>query len=224
MVKTLHSAGLEVILDVVYNHTAEGNNLGPTLSLKGIDNSTYYLSYPLIPAITWTTPARGTTLNMQHPRVLQLIMDSLRLLGSRYARGWFPLRFGRNTRTANCTKSIAWARFLDIIHQDPVLSQVKLIADRGILVKADTGGKFSRGLGGMMMYTAPRQPCVRTGRAMKGQWATSLIASPVRADLYRIADAVLIASINFVTAHDGFTLHDLGSAYNEKHTKPNRRK
>ncbi|MGC1787552.1 MAG: glycogen debranching protein GlgX, partial [Terriglobales bacterium] len=128
MVKTLHSAGLEVILDVVYNHTAEGNHLGPTLSLKGIDNSTYYRLVPDNPRYYMDYTGTGNTLNMQHPRVLQLIMDSLRYwVLDMHVDGF---RFDLAATLARELHEVnRLGAFLDIIHQDPVLSQVKLIAE-----------------------------------------------------------------------------------------------
>ena len=128
MVKTLHSAGLEVILDVVYNHTAEGNHLGPTLSLKGIDNSTYYRLVPDNPRYYIDYTGTGNTLNMRHPRVLQLIMDSLRYWVLEMHVDGF--RFDLAATLARELHEVdRLGAFLDIIHQDPVLSQVKLIAE-----------------------------------------------------------------------------------------------
>src|ERR1700691_3188134 len=128
MVKTLHSAGLEVILDVVYNHTAEGNHLGPTLSLKGIDNSAYYRLVPDNPRYYTDYTGTGNTLNMRHPRVLQLIMDSLRYwVLDMHVDGF---RFDLAATLARELHEVdRLGAFLDIIHQDPVLSQVKLIAE-----------------------------------------------------------------------------------------------
>ena len=128
MVKTLHSAGLEVILDVVYNHTAEGNHLGPTLSLKGIDNSTFYRLVPDNPRYYIDYTGTGNTLNMRHPRVLQLIMDSLRYwVLDMHVDGF---RFDLAATLARELHEVdRLGAFLDIIHQDPVLSQVKLIAE-----------------------------------------------------------------------------------------------
>ena len=128
MVKTLHSAGLEVILDVVYNHTAEGNHLGPTLSFKGIDNSAYYRLVPDNPRYYMDYTGTGNTLNMQHPRVLQLVMDSLRYwVLDMHVDGF---RFDLAATLARELHEVnRLGAFLDIIHQDPVLSQVKLIAE-----------------------------------------------------------------------------------------------
>src|SRR5207302_3735995 len=128
MVKTLHSAGLEVILDVVYNHTAEGNHLGPTLSLKGIDNSTYYRLMADNPRHYMDYTGTGNTLNMQHPRVLQLIMDSLRYWVLEMHVDGF--RFDLAATLARELHEVdRLGAFLDIIQQDPVLSQTKLIAE-----------------------------------------------------------------------------------------------
>jgi glycogen operon protein len=218
MVRALHAAGIEVILDVVYNHTAEGNQMGPTLSWRGIDNASYYRLSPKDPRYYLDFTGCGNTLNMVHPRVLQLIMDSLRYwvlemhvdgfrfdLASTLARELFDVnRLGA---------------FFDIIHQDPVLSQVKLIAEPwdvgpgGYQVGnfpvlwtewngkyRDTVRKFWKGDGGLA-----------------SEFATRLAGS---SDLYQRSGRAPYASINFITCHDGFTLQDLVS-YNEKHNEDN---
>jgi glycogen operon protein len=218
MVRALHAAGLEVILDVVYNHTAEGNHLGPTLSLKGIDNYSYYrLVADNLRYYTDFTGC-GNTLNMQCPQVLQLIMDSLRYwvldmhvdgfrfdLASALARELFDVdRLGA---------------FFDIIHQDPVLSQVKLIAE-----------PWDLGQGGYQVGNFPVLWTEWNGKyrdSVRQFWrgdggtvselATRLSGSN---DLYASSGRRPYASINFITAHDGFTLHDLCS-YNEKHNEAN---
>ncbi len=218
MVRALHHAGLEVILDVVYNHTAEGNHLGPTLSLKGIDNASYYRLVADNPRFYMDFTGCGNTLNMQSPQVLQLIMDSLRYwvlemhvdgfrfdLASALARELFDVdRLGA---------------FFDIIHQDPVLSQVKLIAE-----------PWDLGAGGYQVGNFPvlwtewngkyRDTVRRFWRGDGGtvsELATRLAGSN---DLYARSGRQPYASINFITAHDGFTLHDLVS-YNEKHNEAN---
>jgi isoamylase len=217
MVRALHAAGLEVILDVVYNHTAEGNQMGPTLSLKGIDNASYY-RLAENPRYYIDFTGCGNTLNMQSPQVLQLIMDSLRYwvlemhvdgfrfdLASALARELFDVdRLGA---------------FFDIIHQDPVLSQVKLIAE-----------PWDLGAGGYQVGNFPvlwtewngkyRDTVRRFWRGDGGtvsELATRLAGSN---DLYARSGRQPYASINFITAHDGFTLHDLVS-YNEKHNEVN---
>jgi glycogen operon protein len=218
MVRALHNAGLEVILDVVYNHTAEGNHMGPTLSLKGIDNASYYRLVTDDPRFYMDFTGCGNTLNMQSPQVLQLIMDSLRYwvlemhvdgfrfdLASALARELFDVdRLGA---------------FFDIIHQDPVLSQVKLIAE-----------PWDLGAGGYQVGNFPvlwtewngqyRDTVRRFWRGDGGtvsELATRLAGSN---DLYARSGRQPYASINFITAHDGFTLHDLVS-YNEKHNDAN---
>ncbi|MGD0268479.1 MAG: glycogen debranching protein GlgX [Candidatus Sulfotelmatobacter sp.] len=218
MVKVLHSAGLEVILDVVYNHTAEGNHLGPTLSLKGIDNSTYYRLSPANPRYYNDYTGTGNTLNMRHPRVLQLIMDSLRYWVLEMHVDGF--RFDLAATLARELHAVdRLGAFLDIIHQDPVLSQVKLIAEPWDLGEGgyqvgnfpvgwaewndryrDTVRKYWKGDGGVV-----------------GDLAYRLTGS---SDLYAHSGRRPYASVNFVTAHDGFTLQDLVS-YNEKHNEAN---
>jgi isoamylase len=218
MVRALHDAGLEVILDVVYNHTAEGNQMGPTLSLKAIDNFSYYRLVADKPRYYVDFTGCGNTLNMQCPQVLQLIMDSLRYwvlemhvdgfrfdLASALARELFEVdRLGA---------------FFDIIHQDPVLAQVKLIAE-----------PWDLGEGGYQVGNFPvlwtewngkyrdsvRQFWKGEGTSVS-ELATRLSGSN---DLYAHSGRQPYASINFITAHDGFTLNDLVS-YNEKHNEKN---
>ena len=218
MVRGLHAAGIEVILDVVYNHTAEGHQMGPTLSLRGIDNASYYRLSPEDPRYYMDFTGCGNTLNMMHPRVLQLIMDSLRYwvidmhvdgfrfdLASTLARELFEVnRLGA---------------FFDIIHQDPILSQVKLIAEPwdvgpgGYQVGnfppgwtewngkyRDTVRKFWKGDGGLV-----------------SELATRLAGS---SDLYQNDGRKPHNSINFITCHDGFSLQDFVS-YNSKHNEDN---
>ncbi len=218
MVKTLHSAGIEVILDVVYNHTAEGNHLGPTLSFRGADNASYYRLSPENPRYYMDFTGTGNTLNLQHPRVLQLIMDSLRYwvlemhvdgfrfdLASALARELFDVdRLGS---------------FFDTITQDPVLSQVKLIAE-----------PWDVGAGGYQVGNFPpgwNEWNDKYRDSMRAYWKGDggLIGEFARrfsgsADLYEASGRKPHASINFVTAHDGFTLQDLVS-YNGKHNEAN---
>ena len=218
MVRALHAAGLEVILDVVYNHTAEGNQLGPTLSLKGIDNASYYRLGRRTRATTWTSPAAATRSNMRSPQVLQLIMDSLRYWVLEMHVDGF--RFDLASALARELYDVdRLAAFFDIIHQDPVLSQVKLIAE-----------PWDLGEGGYQVGNFPvlwtewngkyRDSVRRFWRGDGGtvsELATRLAGSN---DLYAHSGRQPYASINFVTAHDGFTLHDLVS-YNEKHNEAN---
>ena len=218
MVRALHAAGLEVILDVVYNHTAEGNHLGPTLSLKGIDNAAYYRLVANDARYYMDFTGCGNTLNMQSPQVLQLIMDSLRYWVLEMHVDGF--RFDLASALARELYDVdRLGAFFDIIHQDPVLSQVKLIAEPWDLGEGgyqvgnfpvlwtewngkyrDTVRRFWRGEGGTV-----------------SELATRLSGSN---DLYASSGRRPYASINFVTAHDGFTLHDLVS-YNDKHNEAN---
>jgi glycogen operon protein len=218
MVRALHSAGLEVILDVVYNHTAEGNHLGPTLSLKGIDNRSYYRLVEEDPRYYMDFTGCGNTLNMRSPQVLQLIMDSLRYWVQELHVDGF--RFDLASALARELYDVdRLASFFDIIHQDPVLSQVKLIAE-----------PWDLGQGGYQVGNFPvlwtewngkyRDTVRRFWRGEGGtvsELATRLSGSN---DLYAHSGRQPYASINFVTAHDGFTLADLVS-YNEKHNEAN---
>ncbi len=218
MVRALHAAGIEVILDVVYNHTAEGNHLGPTLSLRGIDNAAYYRLVADQPRYYLDFTGCGNTLNMLNPRVLQLIMDSLRYWVLEMHVDGF--RFDLASALARELYDVdRLSAFFDIIHQDPVLSQVKLIAE-----------PWDVGPGGYQVGNFPvlwtewngnyRDTVRRFWRGDGGQvseLATRLAGS---SDLYEQSGRRPHASINFVTAHDGFTLRDLVS-YNEKHNEAN---
>ncbi len=218
MVRNLHAAGLEVILDVVYNHTAEGSQLGPTLSLRGIDNLAYYRLATDEPRYHVDYTGCGNTLNMRHPRVLQLIMDSLRywVLDMRVD----GFRFDLASALARELQAVdRLSAFFDIIHQDPVLSQVKLIAE-----------PWDLGEGGYQVGNFPVGWAEWNGKyrdAVRGFWKgdggmVSELATRVAgsSDLYGWSGRRPYASINFVTAHDGFTLQDLVS-YNEKHNEAN---
>src|SRR5579863_4406837 len=218
MVKTLHSAGLEVILDVVYNHTAEVNQLGPTLSLKGIDNSTYYRLAPDNPRYYTDYTGTGNTLNMQHPRVLQLIMDSLRYwVLDMHVDGF---RFDLAAALARELHEVdRLGAFLDIIHQDPVLSQVKLIAEPWDL--GEGGYQVGNFPVGWAEWNDRYRYTVRSywkgDGGLLGDLAYRITGS---SDLYAHSGRRPYASINFITAHDGFTLQDLVS-YNQKHNEAN---
>jgi glycogen operon protein len=218
MVKTLHSAGLEVILDVVYNHTAEGNHLGPTLSLKGIDNSSYYRLVAENPRYYKDYTGTGNTLNMRHPRVLQLIMDSLRYwVLDMHVDGF---RFDLAATLARELHEVdRLGAFLDIIHQDPVLSQVKLIAEPWDL--GEGGYQVGNFPVGWAEWNDRYRDTVRGywkgDGGLLGDLAYRITGS---SDLYAHSGRRPYASINFVTAHDGFTLQDLVS-YNEKHNEAN---
>ena len=218
MVKLLHAAGLEVILDVVYNHTGEGNHLGPMLNLKGIDNRAYYRTVEGDKRHYMDYTGTGNSLNMRHPHALMLVMDSLRYwvqechidgfrfdLASTLARGLYDVD--------------RLSAFFDIIHQDPTLSGVKLIAE-----------PWDLGQGGYQVGNFPVRWCEWNGKFRdtvrdywRGEWdsmgefASRFTGS---SDLYQDDGRKPYASVNFVTAHDGFTLRDLVS-YNEKHNEAN---
>ncbi|MDO9225309.1 MAG: glycogen debranching protein GlgX [Pseudomonadota bacterium] len=218
MVKTLHAAGIEVILDVVYNHTAEGNHLGPTLSFRGIDNAAYYRLFGRDPRYCMDYTGCGNTLNMMHPRVLQLIMDSLRYWVLEMHVDGF--RFDLASALARELHEVdKLGAFFDIIHQDPVLSRVKLIAE-----------PWDLGEGGYQVGNFPVGWTEWNGRyrdvmrdywrgegGLIGEFATRLTGS---SDLYAHSGRRPYASINFITCHDGFTLRDLVS-YNDKHNEAN---
>ncbi len=218
MVKSLHAAGIEVILDVVYNHTAEGNQWGPTLSFRGIDNAAYYRLMPDGPRHYMDYTGCGNTLNMMHPRVLQLIMDSLRYwVLDMHVDGF---RFDLAAALARELREVdRLGAFFDIIHQDPVLSQVKLIAEPWDL--GEGGYQVGNFPIGWTEWNGQYRDAIRSywqgegGRI--GELAYRLTGS---SDLYEHGGRKPYASINFITAHDGFTLQDLVS-YNEKHNEAN---
>ena len=218
MVKTLHSAGIEVILDVVYNHTAEGNHLGPTLSFRGIDNPVYYRLVGDNPRYYMDYTGTGNTLNMRHPRVLQLIMDSLRYWVLEMHVDGF--RFDLAATLARELHEVdRLGAFLDIIHQDPILSQVKLIAEPWDL--GEGGYQVGKFPVGWAEWNDKYRDVVRSywkgDSGTIGELAYRITGS---SDLYARSGRRPYASINFVTAHDGFTLQDLVS-YNEKHNEAN---
>jgi isoamylase len=217
MVKALHGAGIEVILDVVYNHTAEGNHLGPMLSFKGVDNASYYRLMPDEPRFYMDFTGTGNSLNPVHPSVLRLIMDSLRYFVIDCHVDGF--RFDLASALAREFYEVdRLSAFFDTIHQDPVLSQVKLIAE-----------PWDVGPGGYQVGNFPvlwaewnglyRDTMRDFWRAQSNvaQFASRFTGS---SDLYQSDGRTPYASINFVTAHDGFTLRDLVS-YNEKHNEAN---
>jgi isoamylase len=219
MVKALHSAGLEVILDVVYNHTAEGNHLGPTLSFRGIDNSAYYRLLHDDPRYYMDYTGCGNTLNMLHPRVLQMIMDSLRYwITEMHVDGF---RFDLAAALARELHEVdRLGAFFDIIHQDPVISQVKLIAEPWDL--GEGGYQVGRFPVGWTEWNGKYRDVIRDywkgEGGLIGDLAYRVAGS---SDLYEHGGRRPYASINFVTAHDGFTLRDLVS-YNEKHNEANK--
>jgi len=218
MVKTLHSAGIEVILDVVYNHTGEGGRLGPTLSFRGIDNAAYYRLVADDPREYMDYTGTGNTLNMMHPRVLQLIMDSLRYWVLEMHVDGF--RFDLAAALARELHEVnRLAAFFDIIHQDPVLSQVKLIAEPWDL--GEGGYQVGNFPVGWTEWNGKYRDVVRSvwkgEGGLIGELAYRITGS---SDLYARSGRRPYASINFVTAHDGFTLEDLVS-YNDKHNEAN---
>jgi glycogen operon protein len=217
MVKALHGAGIEVILDVVYNHTAEGNHLGPMLSFKGVDNESYYRLMPDDRRFYMDFTGTGNSLNVVHPSVLRLIMDSLRYWVMECHVDGF--RFDLASALARELYDVdRLSAFFDVIHQDPVLSQVKLIAE-----------PWDVGPGGYQVGNFPvlwsewngiYRDVVRDfwrGQASVGEFASRFTGS---SDLYESDGRQPFASINFITAHDGFTLRDLVT-YNEKHNEAN---
>jgi isoamylase len=218
MVKRLHSAGIEVILDVVYNHTAEGNHLGPTLSLRGIDNKAYYRLEPENPRYYTDFTGCGNSMNMLHPRTIQLIMDSLRYWVLEMHVDGF--RFDLATVLARELSEVnRLGTFFDIIHQDPVLSQVKLIAEPWDLGPGGYHvGNFP--LGWAEWNGKYRDAVRRYWRGEHGELPELASRLSGSSDLYQWSDRQVYASVNFVVAHDGFTLHDLVT-YEQKHNLAN---
>lgn len=217
MVKALHKAGIEVILDVVYNHTAEGNHLGPTLSFKGIDNAAYYrLMEDKRYYMDYT--GTGNTLNANLPNVLRLMMDSLRYwIVDMHVDGF---RFDLASTLARELHEVnRLSAFFDIIYQDPTISQVKLIAEPWDI--GEGGYQVGKFPPGWAEWNGKYRDCIRDywrgADSMLGEFAARFTGSP---DLYQNDYRSPTASINFITAHDGFTLHDLVS-YNEKHNEAN---
>jgi isoamylase len=218
MVKTLHSAGFEVILDVVYNHTAEGNHLGPTLCFRGIDNVSYYRLQHDDKRFYTDYTGTGNTLDMQHPRVLQLLMDSLRYWVTEMHVDGF--RFDLASSLARELHEVnRLGAFFDILRQDPVLSRVKLIAEPWDLGEGGYQvGNFPPGWAEWNdKYRDTMRAYWKGDGGLIGEFSRRLTGS---SDLYGRHGRLPHASINFITAHDGFTLHDLVS-YNEKHNEAN---
>ena len=218
MVKTLHNAGIEVILDVVYNHTAEGNHLGPTLSFRGIDNAAYYRLMADQPRYYLDYTGTGNTLNVQHQRTLQLIMDSLRYWALEMHVDGF--RFDLASALARELHDVdRLGGFLDIIQQDPVLSQLKLIAEPWDI--GEGGYQVGNFPAGWAEWNGKYRDTIRRYWKGDGGQANELAYRlSGSSDLYEGSGRKPFASINFVVAHDGFTLRDLVS-YNEKHNEAN---
>ena len=218
MVRALHGAGIEVILDVVYNHTSEGNHMGPTLSFKGIDNPTYYRLVADNPRFYFDYTGTGNSLNVRHPQTLQLIMDSLRYWVTEMHVDGF--RFDLASTLARGLHEVdQLSGFFTIIHQDPIISSVKLIAE-----------PWDVGEGGYQVGNFPVNWAEWNGiyrDDMRAFWkGEGGLASEIgyrltgSSDLYQNDGRKPYASINFVTAHDGFTLRDTVS-YNDKHNEAN---
>ena len=218
MVKALHAAGIEVILDVVYNHTCEGNHLGPVLSWKGVCNSTYYRLVEDDPQHYMDYTGTGNTLNVRNPQVLKMIMDSLRYwVTDMHVDGF---RFDLAATLARELHDVSkLSSFFDTIHQDPTLAEVKLIAE-----------PWDVGEGGYQVGQFPvlwaewngkyRDTVRRFWKGDGGQLSDFAYRLTGSSDLYQFDGRKPYASINFVTAHDGFTLCDLVS-YNQKHNEAN---
>ena len=218
MVKAMHEAGIEVILDVVYNHTGEGNHMGPTLSYKGIDNVSYYRLVDQSPRYYFDVTGTGNSLNVRHPQSLQLIMDSLRYWAEDMHVDGF--RFDLAAALARQFYEVdRLSAFFDIIHQDPILSRLKLIAE-----------PWDVGEGGYQVGNFPTLWSEWNGKyrdTVRDYWRgedASLAEFAFRltgsSDLYQDDGRRPTASINFITSHDGFTLNDLVS-YNDKHNEAN---
>ena len=218
MVKGLHEAGIEVILDVVYNHTAEGNHLGPTLSFKGIDNSTYYRLVPDHPRYYMDYTGTGNTLNVRHPQALKLVMDSLRYWVQEMHVDGF--RFDAAPALARELHAVdRYSALFRLVNQDPIISQTKLIAE-----------PWDVGEGGYQVGNFPhlwaewngryRDAARRYWRGDPGQLGELGYRLTGSSDLYQHSGRFPAASINFITAHDGFTLRDLVS-YERKYNHAN---
>ena len=218
MVKILHKNGIEVILDVVYNHTSEGNQLGPTLSFRGIDNTAYYRLTEKDKRYYMDYTGTGNSPNMRHPQVIKLIMDSLRYWVLEMHIDGF--RFDLASTLARELHDVdRLSSFFDVIHQDPVISHVKLIAE-----------PWDVGEGGYQVGNFPvlwtewngkyRDTVRKFWRGDEGQVGEFAYRFSGSSDLYEWSGRKPYASINFITAHDGFTLHDLVS-YNKKHNEAN---
>ncbi|HSD36581.1 MAG TPA: glycogen debranching protein GlgX [Rhodocyclaceae bacterium] len=218
MVRTLHDAGIEVILDVVYNHTAEGNECGPTLCFRGLDNAAYYRLSPGDARYYEDFTGCGNTLNMQHPRVLQLLMDSLRYWVTEMHVDGF--RFDLASALARELHAVdRLSAFFDVLRQDPVLSRVKLIAEPWDLGSGGYQvGNFPVGWAEWNdRYRDTMRAYWKGEGGVIGEFAQRLTGS---SDLYNRSSRRPYASVNFVAAHDGFTLNDVVS-YNDKHNEAN---
>ena len=218
MVKELHKAGIEVILDVVYNHTGEGNQMGPTLSFRGVDNASYYRLTEDNKRFYMDYTGTGNTLNANMPDVLRLFMDSLRYwILEMHVDGF---RFDLASTLARELHDVdRLSSFFDIIHQDPVISQVKLIAEPWDV--GEGGYQVGNFPPGWAEWNGKYRDCMRDfwrgADSMLAEFGNRFTGS---SDLYKDANRQPTASVNFITAHDGFTLNDLVS-YNDKHNEAN---
>ena len=218
MVKAYHHAGMEVILDVVYNHTAEGNHMGPTLSFKGIDNASYYRLVEGDQQHYFDTTGTGNSLLMRSPHALQLITDSLRYWVTEMHVDGF--RFDLAATLARQFQEVdKLSAFFDIVEQDPIISRVKLIAEPWDLGSGgyQVGGFPSSWSEWNGRYRDTVRDFWRSQPSTLPEFASRLMGS---SDLYQVNGRRPVASVNFITAHDGFTMNDLVS-YNEKHNKAN---
>ena len=218
MVKAYHRAGMEVILDVVYNHTAEGNHMGPTLSFKGIDNASYYRLVEGDQQHYFDTTGTGNSLLMRSPHALQLITDSLRYWVTEMHVDGF--RFDLAATLARQFQEVdKLSAFFDIVEQDPIISRVKLIAEPWDLGSGgyQVGGFPPRWSEWNGRYRDTVRDFWRSQPSTLPEFASRLMGS---SDLYQVNGRRPVASVNFITAHDGFTMNDLVS-YNEKHNEAN---
>jgi len=216
MVKAIHAAGLEVILDVVYNHTAEGNDLGPTLSFKGIDNAAYYRLVEGDEAHYFDTTGTGNSLNVSHPAALGLIMDSLRYWVTEMHVDGFRFDLA-TTLTRQGGDAEIHSAFLTLISQDPVLAPVKMIAEPWDTAGYQVGGFPADWSEWNGKFRDDVRDFWNGTDSVLGTVSQRILGSP---DVYEASRRSPLSSVNFITAHDGFTLHDLTS-YNSKHNAAN---
>ena len=216
MVKALHAAGLEVILDVVYNHTAEGNHMGPTLSFKGIDNAAYYRLVEGEESAYFDTTGTGNSLNVGHPAALGLMMDSLRYWVTEMRVDGFRFDLA-TTLTRQDGNAELHSAFLTLIQQDPILAPVKMIAEPWDTAGYQVGGFPADWSEWNGKFRDDVRDFWHGGENVLGDFAQRFLGSP---DIYEGSRRAPVSSVNFTTAHDGFTLADL-TAYAEKHNEAN---